>query len=115
MLALAAQKKALDACRPGITAGALDAVARAHITQAGYGDRFLHLLGHGLGLHGSSEGPIIDQGVADVLEAGMVVTIEPGIYLEGRGGVRVEETVVITSDGCRPLTRYPHDLVVAAA
>jgi Xaa-Pro aminopeptidase len=109
-LALAAQRKALEACRPGITAGALDAVARGHIEQAGYGGQFLHLLGHGVGLQGSSEGPRIDRGVADVLEAGMVITIEPGIYLEGRGGVRVEETVAITEDGCRPLTRLPHDL-----
>jgi Xaa-Pro aminopeptidase len=109
-LALEAQRMALDACRPGITAGALDAIAREHIEQAGFGDRFLHLLGHGVGLQGSGEGPRIDRGVPDVLEAGMVITIEPGIYLDGRGGVRVEDTVVVTTGGCRSLTRYPHDL-----
>ncbi|MDI6772886.1 MAG: Xaa-Pro peptidase family protein [bacterium] len=114
-LARAAQQKALDACRPGMTAGELDTVAREHITQAGYGDRFLHLLGHGVGLQGSGEGPIIDRGIPDMLEAGMIITIEPGIYLEGRGGVRVEETVVITHDGCRSLTRYPHDLTAAGS
>jgi Xaa-Pro aminopeptidase len=109
-LALAAQHLALQACRPGMAAGDLDAVASGHITQAGYGDRFLHLLGHGVGLQGSGEGPPVDRGVPDLLEAGMVLTIEPGIYLEGRGGVRVEETVLVTPEGCRRLTTYPHAL-----
>jgi Xaa-Pro aminopeptidase len=113
-IALEAQARALNACRAGITTGELDAAARDYIEQAGYGGQFLHLLGHGIGLHGSSEGPLIDRGGRDVLEADMVVTIEPGIYLAERGGVRVEETVVVTADGCRPLTHYPHSLTPGA-
>jgi Xaa-Pro dipeptidase len=109
-LALEAQALALAACRPGIAAGDLDAVARGHVARAGYGAQYLHLLGHGVGLHGAAEGPLIDRGIPDLLDEHMVVTIEPGIYLEGRGGVRVEETVLVTADGCRPLTRSPHSL-----
>ena len=113
-IALEAQARALAACRAGITTGDLDAAARDYIEQAGFGEQFLHLLGHGVGLHGSSEGPIIDRLGRDVLEADMVVTIEPGIYLAERGGVRVEETVVVTADGCRTLTHYPHSLTPGA-
>jgi Xaa-Pro aminopeptidase len=109
-VALEAQSKAIAACRPGVSADALDAVAREHITAAGYGDRFLHLLGHGIGAYGTSEDPKIMPGVVDALMLGMVVTIEPGIYLTGKGGVRVEETVLITDHGCRALTQFPHDL-----
>jgi Xaa-Pro aminopeptidase len=109
-IALEAQTRAIAACRPGMRADALDAVARDHIARAGYGSRFLHLLGHGIGAHGTSEDSKIMPGVADVLRPGMVITIEPGIYLSGRGGVRVEETVLVTEDGCRALTRFPHGL-----
>jgi Xaa-Pro aminopeptidase len=109
-IALEAQRLAIAACRPGMRADTLDAVAREHITEAGYGDRFLHLLGHGIGAYGTSEDPKIMPGVADVLRPGMVITIEPGIYLSGRGGVRVEETVLVAEDGCRPLTHFPHEL-----
>jgi Xaa-Pro aminopeptidase len=110
-IALEAQRLAIAACRPGMRADALDAVARDHITRAGYGDRFLHLLGHGIGACGTSEDPKIMPAAADVLRPGMVITIEPGIYLSGRGGMRVEETVLVTEDGCRALTQFPHDLV----
>jgi Xaa-Pro aminopeptidase len=109
-IALEAQARALAACRAGATTGDLDAAARDYIDRAGYGEQFLHLLGHGVGLQGSGEGPLIDRGGRDVLEADMIVTIEPGIYLAGRGGVRVEETVLVTPDGCRALTHYPHSL-----
>ncbi|MDR7417902.1 MAG: Xaa-Pro peptidase family protein [Armatimonadota bacterium] len=109
-IALEAQARAIAACRPGVRADALDAIARDHIARAGYGDQFLHLLGHGIGAYGTTEDPKIMPGVADVLRPGMVITIEPGIYLSGRGGARVEETVLVTEDGCRLLTRLPHDL-----
>jgi len=109
-IALEAQAHALAACRPGITTGDLDAAARRHIAGAGYGGQFPHLLGHGVGLHGSGEGPVIEPEGEDLLEPDMVITIEPGIYLPERGGVRVEETVLVTADGCRSLTHYPHSL-----
>lgn len=105
---LAAQEKALAAVRAGVTGGALDAVARAHIAAAGLGDAFRHGLGHGVGLD-LHEPPYAREGVPDVIEAGMTVTIEPGIYIEGVGGVRIEDLVVVTDDGARVLTGFTKD------
>ncbi|MCC5832235.1 MAG: aminopeptidase P family protein [Chlamydiales bacterium] len=101
-----AQLKALKLCKPGRPLAELDRAARSLIEEAGYGESFLHSLGHGVGLE-IHEGPWIRKGASGTLREGMVVTIEPGIYLEGKGGVRLEDTVVITSEGFENLTKRP--------
>lgn len=101
-----AQQAALEAVRPGIAATALDAVARDIIGQAGFGEAFGHGLGHGVGLD-IHERPRIGRETPERLAQGMVVTIEPGIYFEGVGGVRIEDLVVVTEDGCEALSRHP--------
>lgn len=104
----AAQLAALEACRPGIGRGALDAVARDIITDAGFGPAFGHSLGHGVGLE-IHEAPRLARDAEGELRPGMIVTIEPGIYLEGLGGVRIEDLVVVTGDGCEILSGFPKD------
>lgn len=106
---LEAQRAALAACRAGVHTRELDSVARGIIGAAGLGDHFGHGLGHGVGLD-IHERPWLRQEGGEVLETGMVVTIEPGIYLEGVGGVRIEDLAVVTDDGCEVLTRVPTDL-----
>lgn len=101
---LEAHDLAMSKAAPGLVLADLDAVARDYITSAGYGDYFGHGLGHGVGLD-VHEYPTVSSRGLDQLREGMVITIEPGIYLPGRGGVRIEDTVVITDDGCRALTR----------
>lgn len=101
-----AQAAALAAVRPGATCAELDAVARDLITDAGLGDAFGHGLGHGVGLE-IHEAPRLAREGTETLRAGMVVTIEPGIYLEGLGGVRIEDLVVVTEDGGRVLSQSP--------
>lgn len=103
-----AQLAALAACRPGIGRGALDAVARDIITDAGFGPAFGHSLGHGVGLE-IHEAPRLAKDADGELRPGMIVTIEPGIYLEGLGGVRIEDLVVVTDDGCEILSHFPKD------
>ena len=109
-----AHEKALAMCKPGVTVGQLDSAARDFITQKGYGDNFTHSLGHGIGLE-IHESPILRNKPpmqSIVLEEGMVITIEPGIYLSDKGGVRLEDTVVITKDGFDDLTKRPKDVLV---
>lgn len=108
---LRAQQKGLEALLPGVTGAAADGAARDAIREAGYGDRFGHSLGHGVGLE-VHEGPGLRRESTDVLPEGAVVTVEPGIYLPGMGGVRIEDMVVIEKDGARPLPRSPRELVV---
>lgn len=104
-----AQAAALAAVAAGIGGEALDAVARDAIDAVGYGRRFGHGLGHGVGLE-IHEAPRLSARSEDVLEAGEVVTIEPGIYLPGELGVRIEDLVVVGADGCRNLSGLPKEL-----
>ena len=106
-----ARNAAVDAARPGLRAGELDGVARNVIRSAGYGRRFIHSLGHGLGLR-VHERPRIAPRSVETLEPGHVITIEPGIYIPGFGGFRIEDVVVITRSGCRVLTQAPLDLTI---
>lgn len=110
---LEAQIAALDAAAPGMAAADLDAVARASITAAGYGEHFGHGLGHGVGLE-IHERPGVRPESSDALEAGMAITIEPGIYLEGEGGVRIEDLVVLQEGGREVLSHTPKDLRIVA-
>jgi Xaa-Pro aminopeptidase len=105
----AAQKAALDLCRAGVTAGDLDAAARQLITDAGYGQYFSHSLGHGVGLdiHESPRLTAREPAASTILRAGMVITVEPGIYLPGKGGVRLEDSVIVTETGYENLTQRP--------
>ncbi len=106
---LRAQQAAIGAVRPGVQAQAVDASAREVIAAAGYGDYFGHGLGHGIGLQ-IHEAPAIRQLSTTVLQPGMVFTIEPGIYLPEWGGVRIEDDVLVTADGCEVLSRLTRDL-----
>lgn len=106
---LAAQRAALSGLRPGLTGREADALARSVIAAAGYGDAFGHGLGHGVGL-AVHEGPTLSPREAAVLAPGAVVTVEPGIYLPGWGGVRIEDLVVLTDGGCENLNRLPKNL-----
>ncbi len=107
-ITLRAQLASLDAIRSGVTGRDVDAIARDIITAAGHGDHFGHGLGHGVGLQ-VHEGPRLSRASEDTLDAGMLVTVEPGIYVPGLGGVRIEDLVVVTSDGYRSLTTYPKE------
>ena len=108
---LAAHDAAIAAVRAGTTTGAVDTAARQVIEAAGMGDRFFHRVGHGLGLE-AHEDPSLDPGSALVLETGMVFTIEPGVYIPGWGGVRIEDDVVVDHSGCRVLTKADRSLHV---
>jgi len=105
----AAQAAALEAIRAGVTGEAVDSAARKLIDDAGHGDRFGHALGHGVGLE-VHEGPRLAQRSDDLLAAGEVVTVEPGVYLPGELGVRIEDLVVVTEDGLKNLSALPKEL-----
>jgi Xaa-Pro dipeptidase len=104
-----ANRVAYEAVRPGVSCGELDFVARKVIEDGGYGEYFIHRLGHGVGLQGH-EHPYIVRGNELELETGMTFTIEPGIYIVGEVGVRIEDTVVCTIGGCERLTRFSREL-----
>jgi Xaa-Pro aminopeptidase len=104
-----AQGAALEAVRPEAAGKEVDAVAREMISEAGHGDRFGHGLGHGVGLE-VHEGPRLATTSEDELAEGNVVTVEPGVYLAGRFGVRIEDLVVVTADGHRNLSGLPKEL-----
>jgi Xaa-Pro aminopeptidase len=110
-LVLRAQRAALDAVRAAASGKEVDAVAREMISEAGYGDRFGHGLGHGVGLE-VHEGPRLATTSEDELFEGNVVTVEPGVYLPGKLGVRIEDLVVVTADGHRNLSGLPKALQV---
>ena len=103
------QQAGLDAVRAGVTGREADAAARAVIADGGYGESFGHGLGHGIGLL-VHEAPTLRPESTDTLEAGNVVTVEPGIYLSGVAGVRIEDLVLVTDDGCDVLTSFSKDL-----
>ncbi|PSM37676.1 peptidase M24 family protein [Streptomyces dioscori] len=107
----AAQQAAFEAVRPGIACQDVDRVARAHITEAGYGDRFIHRTGHGIGVT-THEPPYMIEGEKQLLVPGMCFSVEPGIYLPGRFGVRIEDIVTVTEDGGRRLNDTPREMAV---
>jgi Xaa-Pro dipeptidase len=109
---LQANRAAVAASKPGVAMGDVDKAARDVITAAGYGQYFIHRTGHGLGLDGHELIPQIAAGVTDLLEPGMAFTIEPGVYVPGLGGVRIEDNVVITETGVDVLTSYPRQLTL---
>jgi D-alanyl-D-alanine dipeptidase len=105
-----AQDAALRAVAPGVPAEEVDRAARAVIEEAGYGDAFVHRTGHGIGLE-EHEAPFIVRGNAEPLQEGMCFSVEPGIYLEGRFGVRIEDIVAVTADGAVRLNHATRDLL----
>ncbi len=108
---LEAQLKVLAAAKPGLTGIQLDAVARDHIAAAGYGEAFGHSTGHGIGLE-IHEGPNVSFRADKQFVPGNIITDEPGIYLPGIGGVRIEDDLLITADGNRVLTHSPKELII---
>jgi len=108
---LNANQRAMAAVKPGVKAEEIDRIGRGVLESAGLGQYFTHRLGHGLGLDGH-ETPWIMKGNATVLQEGMVFSIEPGVYLTGKFGIRIEDIVVVTSTGARNLTGFDHALIV---
>lgn len=105
---LAAQRAGVEGVRPGAGGRSLDSTCRERIAEAGWGEWFTHGTGHGVGLQ-IHESPWLTQSYDDTLQVADVVTVEPGVYRSDFGGVRIEDMVVVTTDGCQPLTRTPKD------
>jgi Xaa-Pro aminopeptidase len=106
-----AQSEATGAVRQGVACERIDAVARGIIAAAGFGDAFIHRTGHGIGLEGHEE-PYLVAGSSEPLAPGMAFSVEPGIYLEGRFGARIEDIVVCADAGPIVLNEVPRDLLV---
>ncbi|MGE2736891.1 M24 family metallopeptidase [Mycolicibacterium vaccae] len=109
-----AQRAAVAAVRPGVTAEQVDAAARDVLADAGLAEAFVHRTGHGIGLSVHEE-PYIVAGNTLALQEGMAFSVEPGIYFPGQWGARIEDIVIVTSDGAEPVNARPHDLVVVPA
>ena len=99
-----AQQRAIQFVKPGVKSLEIDSIARNFISEAGYGDYFGHSLGHGIGLE-VHEYPYISKTSDQIIREGMVFTIEPGIYLPGEFGIRIEDTVIVNKNGCEILTK----------
>jgi Xaa-Pro dipeptidase len=108
---LEANLQGIESIRPGVTLASIDEAARNVINLAGYGPQFMHRLGHGLGMD-VHEYPSVHGNNLDLVQAGMVFTIEPGIYVSGLGGVRIEDDVLVTEDGVEVLTSFPKELTI---
>jgi Xaa-Pro aminopeptidase len=113
VFAVVAQSQAagVASVAPGVAAGDVDSACRDVIAEAGWAERFEHGTGHGVGLD-IHEGPAVGAGSTAILHPGTVVTVEPGVYLPALGGVRIEDTLVVTGSGCRPLTCFPKEVAV---
>jgi Xaa-Pro aminopeptidase len=105
-----AQQAAIDSVKPGVTVGEVDAAARKSLQKAGLGRYFTHSTGHGVGLE-IHESPRVAAGQTELLQPGMVITIEPGVYFPGKWGVRIEDMVVVTAGGCEVLTPTSKDFL----
>ena len=105
-----AQQAAIDAVRPGIAVGEVDAAARKVLCQAGLGRYFTHSTGHGVGLE-IHESPRVADGQREILQPGMVITVEPGVYFPGKWGVRIEDMVAVTAGGCEMMTPTSKDFL----
>jgi Xaa-Pro aminopeptidase len=105
-----AQQAAIDVVRPGVTVGEIDATARKVLRKAGLGRYFTHSTGHGVGLE-IHETPRVADGQREILQPGMVITIEPGVYFPGKWGVRIEDMVAVTLDGCEVMTPTSKDFL----
>ncbi len=108
---LAAQRLGVSLIRPGVSGKAVDAAVRERIKAAGYGENFGHGLGHSLGLEIHEEPRLSSASTCESLEPSMIVTVEPGVYLPGWGGLRIEDTVLVTESGAELLTHSPRDLI----
>lgn len=110
-IVLNAHLKAKEELKPGATCNYIDGIARKYIEDAGFGEEFLHSLGHGVGLD-IHEYPTLNTKCEDVLKEGMVVTIEPGIYIKNKFGIRIEDTYVITEDGCKSIAETEKSIII---
>lgn len=110
-IVLSSQIKAIDEIRPGMTVQEADALSRDYIDAHGYGQEFGHSLGHGIGLD-IHEGPLLSKNSIGELQVNNCVTIEPGIYVDGLGGVRIEDDILITENGCDVFTKCTKDLII---
>jgi Xaa-Pro aminopeptidase len=108
-----AQQTGFEAVRPGVECQEIDRAARRVIVDAGYGEQFIHRTGHGIGLT-THEPPYMIEGDINRLEPGMCFSIEPGIYLTGRFGVRIEDIVTVTAEGGQRFNNTPHELQIVA-
>ncbi|MCH8645858.1 aminopeptidase P family protein [Staphylococcus lugdunensis] len=110
-IVLESQQLAINQIKAGMTTQQADALARDYIDKHGYGDAFGHSLGHGIGLD-IHEGPLLSKNTNNTLKVNNCVTIEPGIYVEGLGGVRIEDDILITENGCEVFTKCTKDLII---
>jgi Xaa-Pro aminopeptidase len=108
---LGAQQAAIDVIEPGVPIGDVDVAAREYITEAGYGEYFTHRVGHGIGLD-DHEPPYLTSDNRDPLQVGMTFSVEPGIYLPGRFGIRIEDTVLVTDNRGERLSHCTRDILV---